>query len=96
MHKGDYIAAIHCLPASKEFYTKQFEEAPDKGRIEKVKGMISKAKERYICPQGHLSDVNNVYCPKCGENIKGFQEKHVDIISKFKTRVDTLVKLIEE
>ncbi len=65
---------------------------PDKGRIEDVKGgMLSKAGERYICPNGHKNSKTSEFCTieGCELNIKGISRSQNHSIERFiiKTRV---------
>jgi uncharacterized protein YbjQ (UPF0145 family) len=106
---GQINLAIDCLSIDKEFYTKSdlgmmqdivnaLEHLPAKGRIEMVKGMLSKSKEKYICPNGHTNDAEDEFCSNlsCELNTKGLVKLQVRAIERFKLKVDSLFSLINE
>jgi uncharacterized protein YbjQ (UPF0145 family) len=101
--------AIDCLTASMDYYStndlKQMEKIieilenlPDKGKIESVKGILSKAKDKYICPNGHKSDETSEFCENenCMLNIKGLTPNDLKQIESFKLKVDSLSILISK
>ncbi|MDD2412537.1 MAG: YbjQ family protein [Bacteroidales bacterium] len=105
--KGEISIAINCLLINKNYYTKDdlklmeeivvlFENLEDLGKIEMVKGVLSKAKEKYICPKGHTNNTEIEYCETygCGKNIKGLEKNQVEIINKFKTKTDSLKSIL--
>jgi len=108
--KNDNIdIAIDCLSANKEYYSisdlhqmktiiELLNNLPDKGKIETVKGLIGKSKEKFICQHGHSSNVDSEYCENfnCGENIKGLTEKKVKQIEAYTTKVNSLSTLMKE
>ena len=109
MKENHIYVVIHCLAIQKSFYTSddlvemkqivtQLNELPDKGKIETVKGVLSKAKEKYICPDGHIRDVEEVFCgsSECGKNIKGLVKYQVDMIDSYKEKVETLSQLFSK
>ncbi len=51
---------------------------------------------KYICPNGHINDVENNYChvETCGLNIYGLTEAQDDIIDEFVRRLDVLSTLL--
>ena len=69
---------------------------PDKGSVQTVKaGMLSsKTKDIYVCPNGHHNDVKFLFCTECGLNIKGLTEHQVEMIEKFKIKVDIVNKML--
>lgn len=100
-------AAILCLSSDKEFYSKEdlkqmilildhLENLPDIGRIEVSKGLLSKGKEKFICPNGHSNDIANKFCSisDCGLNIKGLDLKDIKAIEAFKLKVDSLRNIL--
>ena len=99
--------AIHCLSVNKNYYTKDdlnlmeqivtiFENLVDLGKIELVKGVLSKAKEKYICPDGHTNNPDIKYCETycCGKNIKGLTKNQVDKVNNFKTKTYSLKTIL--
>lgn len=100
--KGGCLSeAIYCLPVSKEFYVKDdvvamcdllimLNDLPNQGKIDMVKGMLSKTKEKFICSQGHTNDIEKEYCPLCGQNIKGLTQPQEEAISEYKDKVEIL------
>lgn len=74
----------------------KFNSLPDKGKIELVKGGIfSKEKEMFICSCGHTNDKDREFCSSCGVNIKGLTEQDLEIINKFRLKIDIIKGLIE-
>lgn len=72
-----------------------FENLPDLGKIEIVKGgMFSKDSEKYICRHGHKNDPDSEYCSDCQENIKGLTWNDLEDIETFKKRVAVLKELL--
>jgi uncharacterized protein YbjQ (UPF0145 family) len=105
INTGKFNTAIDCLSINKNFYTKEdltameeivtfFDNLKDLGKIEFVKGVLSKAKEKYICPNGHTNDLEVKYCATCGYNIKGLDESQVNKINNFKTKTSALKALL--
>lgn len=106
--KSDKIdEAVCCLGTSKSFYTPDdlsemceiislLDNLPDKGKIETVKGLLSRAKEKYICPNGHSSDSEDIFCSnyECQKNIKGMTKPQLNSIDAYKEKVATLSKLL--
>lgn len=96
---------INCLKANRNYYTESdlklmqeilliFENLKDLGRIESVKSVLGKTKEKYFCPNGHSNYVDEIYCFECGKNIKGVTIKQVSQIDAFKIKVDSLRTLL--
>jgi len=105
--KGEISIAINCLSVNKNYYTKDdlklmeeivvhFENLEDLGKIELVKGVLGKAKEKYICPDRHTNNPYVKYCETygCGKNIKGLQKKQVEIINKFNVKTYSLKSIL--
>lgn len=104
--KDNYLAeAIYCLSVQKDFYTKSdlvsmyeilnmLNNLPDKGKIDMVKGLLSKSKEKYVCPEGHTNDVEVVYCSTCRKNIKGLTEAQIETISEYQDKIEILRNLL--
>lgn len=106
--KSDKIdEAIYCLGTSKSFYSQDdlsdihkiinlFDNLPDKGKIETVKGLLSKAKEKYIYPNEHSNDLKEIFCSnyECKKNIKGLTKPQLNLIGAYKEKVGTLSKLL--
>ncbi len=106
LENGELEIAINCLNINKENYSnddvaqmnkiiKTFENLEDKGSIQTSKNLLGKEKEVYICPKGHSNDIEYKFCTssKCNLNIKGLTSGQVEIINKFKTKVETLSSL---
>lgn len=104
---GEINIAIDCLPINKNYYTKEdlnlmeqivesLENLEDLGKIEMVKGVLSKAKEKYICPEGHTNSPDVKYCATydCGKNIKGLIKSQVDKINNFNTKTYSLKSIL--
>jgi len=105
--KEEISIAINCLSVNKSYYTKDdlnlmeqivmlFENAEDLGKIELVKGVLSKAKEKYICPEGHTNYPDVKYCEtyRCGKNKKGLTKKQVDKVNNFTTKTYSLKTIL--
>ncbi len=99
--------AIDCIKANKNHYSNEdlklmqellslFDNLKDKGKIEDVKSILGKVKEKYICQRGHHSDSSNEFCSNeaCGLNIKGLTKKEVYEIERFKIKVDSLNSIL--
>lgn len=105
---GDLDIATQYILVDKEIYTKNdynlmseivnlFDNLPDRGKIESVKSMIGKSKDKYICPKGHTNEVDNEFCTSynCSQNIKGLNQNNLMAINAFKVKVDSLKLLFE-
>jgi len=99
--------AIICLTIDKSIYTKEdlkimkeiistIDSLPDSGKIDLVKKTIGKAKEKYICENGHINDSDEEYCDTCGVNIKGLKKGQMEIINNFKIKTISLDSLLNE
>lgn len=97
--------AINCLSLDMEFYTKEdlinmyeiletLESLPDTGELKIVKGVLSKAKEKYVCVDKHTNGSEFEYCDTCGKNIKGLSIIQIRKINAFKEKVDALKLLL--
>lgn len=69
---------------------------PETGRIENIKGVLGKAKDVYICPNGHNNFINNKFCTNCDLNIKGLSSNDIKLIESFKLKVETLSAIMSE
>lgn len=110
IHEGNIGQAIKCLNIRKSVYTVNdlhlmesilidLDALPDKGAIESVKGgLLSKAKEKYKCPNGHLNPVEFEYCESqyCEQNIKGLTKSEVNKIEDFRNKVHLLRLMINQ
>lgn len=105
INKGEIDIAVDCLSTNKNYYTKEdlnvmekivafFENLEDLGKIELVKGVLSKAKEKYICPDGHPNNPEVKYCELCNKNIKGLKESQVITINNFSTKTYSLKTIL--
>lgn len=108
INKEQVGLAIECLQASKNHYTNEDlllmqeiisildNDLEDLGKIEPVKNLLGKIKEKYICQRGHHNDVNNEYCSNydCGINIKGLTRKEVSKIEQYRIKVDSLNSIL--
>lgn len=103
--KGNIHLVIKLLSVAKEHYNLEdltkmeliidkLENLPDKGKIEKVISGIFNKKEEYcyICPNGHKNAKDDEFCSKsdCRLNIKGLTLEEIEIIAKFKNKVEAL------
>lgn len=105
INKGEIDIAVNCLSINKNYYTKEdlnvmekivafFENLEDLGKIELVKGVLSKAKEKYICPDGHTNNLEIKYCEICSKNIKGLKQNQVDLINNFNIKTYSLKSIL--
>ena len=104
--KNNHISAtIQCLTTNKECYCSDdlnqmiiilelLEKLPDLGKIELTKGLLSKGKEKYCCPNGHFNDKEDVFCFICNLNIKGLTPNDIMVINNFKLKVDSLKHML--
>lgn len=107
LKENNICLVINCLSANKNYYTEddlkymqdilfQFKNLKDLGRIENVKNVLGKTKEKYFCPNGHSNDIGDIFCTafECGKNIKGITKKQVDQIDDFKIKFESLKALL--
>lgn len=110
LHNDQISEAIELLETEKAEYDESdakvmeeicafFDNLPNKGKIEEVKGglLSSKMVEKYICPKGHKNDKEFEFCQEynCGLNIKGLTRKEINIINAFKDKVRVIKTLLE-
>jgi uncharacterized protein YbjQ (UPF0145 family) len=104
---GEFDIAISLLDASQSFYSKldvveyhkiieKFYRLPDKGEITKKKGLMSKEKDIYCCPNGHTNPVDVEFCGTCFLNIKGLDELQINEIKRFEEKTATLNDLFDD
>lgn len=99
--------AVACLKANRNYYSKTdlqlmkemlilLNNLKDMGKTEAVKNVLGKAKEKYICPNGHVNNIEDLFCTTydCGKNIKGLSENQVKQIELFKAKVDALNSIL--
>jgi len=108
LFKDGYLnSAIACLSLNKGTYNKDsdiplmeqivkyIDEIPDTGEQKVIQGgLISKEKEKFICPEGHQNDSDELFCKKCGKNIRGLTSLQTDIIDEFKNRISAIKELL--
>ena len=105
---GDYSHAIRLLKFDKHEYVSEdilimrkileaLDNLPNKGSIENVKDGLfsSKVVEKFVCTCGYKNSIDQEFCSSCGCNIKGLAHSQVDIINKFKIKVETLEHLVK-
>lgn len=108
IEKGKLSTAVSLLDANKDSYTNDdllamkriislFDNIPDKGKIEVVKGVFSKGEEKYICPCGHKNPTSQDFCQEygCDLNIKGLTQYQMKRIDAFKLKVQSLEALLK-
>lgn len=109
LRDGKITFAANLLAANKATYTKEdlgamkrlieaFKSLPDLGSIEVVKGgLLSKAGEKYICPNGHKNSADVEFCQEinCGLNIKGLSQKVCEKIDAFARKVNVLEQMLQ-
>lgn len=107
LKNGKFDIAIPLLTANKPIYTNEdidsfreiisiIKDMPILGKFELSKGLLSKEKEKYICPNGHKNDSTVVFCENCGLNIKGLDSYQVDILDDFIIKADVLSTLLSK
>lgn len=104
---NDHLSsAVSCLAVHMDSYVKSdlllmekivemVNNLPDKGKIDIVKGLLSKSKEKFICPDGHASDVEETFCTTCRKNIKGLTEYQLTEIVSFAEKVEILRDMLK-
>lgn len=103
IEKGEIALAIQCLRSNKNYYTNidleqmrtiavLLENLPDLGKIESIKNLLGKSKEKYICQNGHQNEVNFEFCTytECGKNIKGLKKEEENKTEQFKLEIESL------
>ena len=99
---------IACLSLNKGAYNKDsdiplmeqisrcIDEIPDIGEKKVIKGgLMSKEKEKFICPDGHQNDSNESFCLKCGKNTKGLTRMQLGVIDEFNNKISVIKELLE-
>lgn len=105
INNGEIDIAVDCLSINKNYYTKEdlnlmeeivafFENLEDLGKIDLVKGVLGKTKEKYICPDGHTNNPEVKFCKSCNKNIKGLKENQVNKINNFNTKTSSLKTIL--
>ncbi len=105
---GEIDAAISVLSVPLEYYTSNdvdemktiadmVDSLPMKGGKQTVKGgMLSKEKEKYICPNGHANNAEYEFCKTCGKDAKGLTESQWVEINTFKRNIQCIEDLFAE
>lgn len=105
---GNISVSCDLLDAEQDIYTKEdlkdmeevlmlLDNLPDVGGIAVVKGgMLSKEKERYICPEGHNNDKDEEFCATCGKNVKGLTSTQVKSIETYRQKIESLKFLFKQ
>lgn len=105
--RGKVREAASILNISKDAYTMDdlkvmkeiiysYDSLPGKWNREIVKGgFMSKDKEVHVCMCGQKNDLENEYCVKCECNTYGLTSKDVNMVNKFKQRVEILEKMLQ-
>ena len=108
--KDDQLnSAIECIAIDKEYYSTDdlklmqeiiylLDNLQPTGRIEMVKGILGKSKEKFICQKGHSNDANDEYCQniECYVNIKGLTRMNKHEIETYKSKVKILHSIFNE
>lgn len=105
INNGEIDIAVDCLSINKNYYTKEdlnlmeeivafFENLEDLGKIDLVKGVLGKTKEKYICPDGHTNNPEVKFCKSCNKNIKGLKENQVNKINNFNIKTSSLKTIL--
>lgn len=107
--ENSFSLAIECSLCEKEYYSredldnmqiilKHFESIPKSGKIELVKSLIGKPREKYVCPNGHTNDVEVEFCQNdnCGLNIKGLTRNEIQRIKNLRLRIESLKSIFNE
>ena len=99
---------IECLGANKDTYAfddlvlmkeilEKIDQMPDLGKIESVKNVLGKLKEKFICPDGHVNDLEKTFCTNsdCKKNIKGITKEQAEKIESFRLKIAALNDLLD-
>jgi uncharacterized protein YbjQ (UPF0145 family) len=107
--KNDNVnLAINCLKSNKNYYTQNdlhlmkeilflFDNLKDLGKIESVKNLLGKTKEKYFCPKGHSNDLEDEFCTtlECDKNIKGLTRQQIGQIESYRIKIDSLKTIMK-
>ena len=75
---------------------KYFENLPDVGKKEEVKGgLFSSGGMKFICTCGTKNEISSEYCSGCGKNIKGITRVEQRAINKYVELVETLTEILK-
>lgn len=75
---------------------KYFENLPDVGKKEEVKGgLFSSGGMKFICSCGTKNEISSEYCSGCGKNIKGITRVEQRAINKYVELVETLTEILK-
>ena len=109
INENELALAIECSISEKEYYSREdlttlqhilnlLEAIPQKGKIELIKSLIGKPKEKYVCPNGHTNDVEVEFCQNdnCGKNIKGLTKNEIQKIKNLQLRIESLNSIFNE
>ena len=105
--EGKLDIAISLLSVEKSSYniqdlaemqelSKYFENLPDVGKKEEVKGgLFSSGGMKFICSCGTKNEISSEYCSGCGKNIKGVTREEQQTINKYIELVQTLTEILK-
>lgn len=113
IEQGDYDKAIVCLELDRSFYSSEdlknmkeilclLKNKPDEGEIKEVKGTFGSAKQKYVCPKGHVNDPGTHFCLNeskgqvCGLNAQGYTKEQLSAISDFELKVEMLEEALSQ
>lgn len=101
--------SINCLVADAKNYSNDdlqimkkihshYENLPDIGKIAPKKGLMSKERDVYICPNNHSNSVEKEFCnhSNCGKNIKGLTRSQIEKVKDFKLKIEVLESIINK
>ena len=105
--EGKLDIAISLLSVEKSSYniqdlaemqelSKYFENLPDVGKKEEVKGgLFSSRGMKFICSCGTKNEISSEYCSGCGKNIKGVTREEQQTINNYIELVQTLTEILK-
>ena len=105
--EGKLDIAISLLSVEKSSYniqdlaemqelSKYFENLPDVGKKEEVKGgLFSSGGMKFICSCGTKNEISSEYCSGCGKNIKGVTREEQQTINNYIELVQTLTEILK-
>ena len=105
--EGKLDIAISLLSVEKSSYniqdlaemqelSKYFENLPDVGKKEEVKGgLFSSGGMKFICSCGTKNEISSEYCSGCGKNIKGVTREEQQTINYYIELVQTLTEILK-